>query len=102
MKRLRDEHGVGGAVGQRDLLGGTVQDRDPGNDALELGAHPGDRLDRDHLRGQQLDQQTGQLPGPGGEVDDRLAALDPDLAPHPLDGLGRVAGPAALVVAAAR
>jgi hypothetical protein len=70
---LGDEDGVDRCVGQGDRLRGAAQHLRRRHAALQDRAHAVDRLDRDHLVGV-LDQHAGQLPGPGGEIEDRVGA----------------------------
>ena len=68
----------------------------PRQDGLELAAHPGDRLDRDHLRPGRHEEPR-QLPGPGAEIHH----APPRPEPEELDDRGhrvrRIARAAALV-----
>ena len=66
---LADRDRIDARVVERDRLRGSRVRRHAGKRPLERGAHLGDGLDRDHGR-PGADQQRGQLPGAGGEVED--------------------------------
>jgi hypothetical protein len=89
---LRHEHGVDGAVGQREGLGRAVEDGDAGQHPGELPAHPGGRLDGDDVEAA-LHEQPGQLARARREVDDAARAG----RQQPVDGRLGVGGPHPLV-----
>ena len=93
MERLADEDCVDRAVVERDRLGGAVERRRLGHDALEHGAHLGQRLDREHVR-IAAHKLARQLAGAGGEVEDDGVPGEPDRVERGL----RVARPPALVL----
>ena len=84
------------AVVDREGFGGSIERASIGHDPLEHRAHRGNGLDRDHggAAGYQL---AGQFPRAGGDVQHRPSRPELQLLPQPSHGLGRVAGPPALV-----
>ncbi len=80
------------SIGQREILGAAAQDRDPGHCLVQLVPHAGRRLHRDNLQAA-VAQLPGQLPGARAEVDDPARPG----GYQPVDRLGRVGRPAALV-----
>ena len=71
--------------------------------ALERGAHPGDRLDRDHAQ-TSLEQRARQLAGAGADVQHPRARSfgQPEPFDQPVDRGRRIVGPAALVALTGR
>ena len=69
VERLCCEHSVDGRVGERQLLRGARVALGRGHDLLEDGAHPVERLDREHSSVVPR-EHARQLPGAGPHVDD--------------------------------
>jgi hypothetical protein len=83
-------------VRQRQLLRGAGQRLHSRHGRFELRAHLVERLDGDHARAGR-DELARQLPGAGGDVDHSGSGPDPESLDDPVDELGQVARPAALV-----
>ena len=68
VERLADEHRIDRRILERDRVSAALQRLGLGNDALEHGPHPVQRLDRDHA-GEAGDELPRQLPGTGRQVE---------------------------------
>ena len=99
VERLRDDDRVDRARGQRDRLGGAVDDLDrPGvaDGARELRAHPGTGS-RATIRAPDGTSESGQLPGPGAELEERASGPQVEPLDDGGDGVRRIVGAGALV-----
>src|SRR6185369_11344957 len=95
-KGLADRDRVDRGSRKRDRLGGS-------GERLHLRERPGQRrahrlhrLDRDD-EGTGRHEETRQLPGAGGEIQNPLAVINPELSHEPLDRLGGIRWPTDLV-----
>ena len=96
MKRLRDRHGVGRLCVERERLRRTVERFGTRRRRDERRPHLRDRLHRDDARAAR-DEQARQLARAGADVHDRRPSTDAAALDGPLDRLGRVRRPRALV-----
>src|SRR5439155_10101762 len=97
---LRHGDGVDRSVLARDGLRGPGEHLDARDGPLELGAHPVDRLDRDHARPRGYEEPR-QLPSAGAEIEDRPPRSQAEPLDEVLDRLGCVARSEALVACGA-
>ena len=75
VERLSDDDRVDRSIGQRDRLGGALEDLDAGNGRLERGPHARNRLDRHDLDAERS-EETRHLAGARREVEHALARAE--------------------------
>jgi len=75
VERLRRGHAVGSLVLERDRLGSSLDGGRLGNHSLEDRAHLAHGLDRRDAKSVR-DELARELPRPGAEVDDTVAARE--------------------------
>src|SRR4051812_8836107 len=97
LERLRRDDGVERTVAERERLRNSCDDRDIGNDVMELPPQVRRRLHRDraHARGS---KDARRLPGPRAGVENAGAAPQPSLGDQPVDRLARVVATQALII----
>jgi hypothetical protein len=98
---LGDGHGVRRAGGEWEQFGPGGDEAGAGRVPGELGAHARHRFDG-HDPGAGPDEESGELAGAGGHVDDGGSRPEAELIGEDVDGGVGVAGTAQLVASALR
>jgi hypothetical protein len=96
VERGSDDDRVHGGIRQRDVLGPPRKRGHLRKAPHERCTHLLDGLDRDEVRARRH-EQARELARSRSEIEDGPSRLDPEHPAQVLDGLGRIAGPAALV-----
>ena len=96
VERLSDDDRVDRSIGQRDRLGGALEDLDAGNGRLERGPHARNRLDRHDLDAERREQPR-HLARARCEVEHPLARAEPAAPDDAATAAVGIGGPAPLV-----